>query len=361
VKMTQCFDARLDFPVKKAGASLKALIVIRKKSYAAEVHEYPRGEAAGDGGWFARVSADLPFYLKWKEDFEVQTEARLPLGRGVVLHPESEDPKKLKSAKRLPMLELLSGDEKDMLLALAEEKGFEGLREKDALALSNVEPEKLEAAARKLEEEGKARILVFSPLFILSQESFEFLGRRIVEFLAQFHEKHSDARGVAADKIAKRFDLPETVLQLALKHLLKAGEVQVLDDIVALASFKVPLSPQEEDILIEMEKMCFDGKFSTVSLDDIRRKFQISTTRLQTLLSLLTERKKIVQGKDGFYIHSRWLDEIVNELRESRKKELSVADFKTMTGLSRKFAIPLLELLDEMGVTKRRGPGREIL
>jgi hypothetical protein len=112
VKMTQCFDARLDFPVKKAGAFLRALIVIRKKSYAAEVHEYPRGEAAGDGGWFARVSADLPFYLKWKEDFEVQTEARLPLGRGVVLHPESEDPKKLKSAKRIPMLELLSGDER---------------------------------------------------------------------------------------------------------------------------------------------------------------------------------------------------------------------------------------------------------
>jgi len=361
VKMMQCFDARLDFPVRKAGASIKAQVVIRRKSYAAEVFEYSRGEAAGESGWFARVSAGLPFFLKWKEGFEVRSEAGLPLGRGVVLHPESEDPKKLKSAKRIPMLERLSGDEKDMLLVLAEEKGFEGLREKEALEFSSVEPEKLEDAARKLEEEGKARILVFSPLFILSQESFEFLCRRIVEFLAQFHEKHSDARGVAVDKIAKRFKLAETVLQLALKHLLKAGEVQVLDDIVALASFKVPLSPQEEDILIEMEKMCFEGKFSAFTPEDIRQKFQISTTRLQTLLSLLTERKKIVQGKDGFYIHRRWLDEIVKRLRESRKKELSVADFKEMTGLSRKFAIPLLELLDEMGVTKRRGPGREIL
>ena len=361
MNMLQCFDARLDFPVKKAGASLKALIIIRKKSYAAEIHEFPRGEAAGEGGWFARVSAGLPFYLKWKEDFEVQTEARLPLGRGVVLRPESEDPKKQKSAKRIPMLERLSGDEKDMLLALAEEKGFEGLREKDVLALSNVEPEKLEAAARKLEEEGKARILVFSPLLILSQESFEFLCRRIVEFLAQFHEKHPNARGVTVDKIAKRFELSETILQLALKHLLKAGEVQVLDDIIALASFKLPISPQDEEILIEMEKMCFDGKFSAITSDEIRSRFQISTTRLQILLSLLTERKKIVQGKDGFYIHSRWLDEIVKKLREPRKKELSVADFKAMTGLSRKFAIPLLELLDEMGVTKRRGPGREIL
>jgi len=361
VKTRKNFDARLDFPVRKAATPLKARIVIRKKSYAAEVHDYPRGEAAGGGGWFARVSADLPFDPKWKEDFEVQSETRQPLGRGMVLHQESEDPRKLAAAKRIPKLELLSGDEKDMLLALADEKGFKGLRETDVLAFSKVEPERLEAAAQKLEEEGKARILAFSPLYILSQESFEFLCRRIVEFLAQFHEKHSDARGVEANRIGKRFDLSATVLQLALKHLLKAGEVQVLDDLVALASFKAPLLPQEEDILIDMEKMCYDGKFSRVALDDIRRKFHISISRLQTLLSLLTERKKIVQGKDGFYIHSRWLDEIVNDLRGSGKKELSVADFKAMTGLSRKFAIPLLELLDEMGVTKRRGPGREIL
>lgn len=361
MKTRKNFDARLDFPVRKAATSLKARIVIRKRGYAADVHEYPRREAPREGGWFARVSADLPFDPKWKEDFEVQNEARQPVGRGVVLHPESEDPRKLAAAKRIPKLELLSGNEKDMLLALTDEKSFEGLRERDVLALSNVEPERLEAAARKLEEEGKARILAFSPLYILSQESLEFLCRRIVEFLAQFHEKHQDARGVEADRIAKRFDLSATVLQLALKHLFKAGEVQVLDDIVALASFKVPLSPQEEGILIDMEKMCFDGKFSRVALDDIRRKFHISMSRLQTLLSLLTERKKVVQGKDGFYIHSCWLDEIVKELRGSGKRELSVADFKAMTGLSRKFAIPLLELLDEMGVTKRRGPGREIL
>jgi len=359
--MTQRFDARLDFPVKKAATSLKVLIVIRKKSYAAEIHEYPRGERSGEGAWFVRVSAGLPFDLKWKEHFEVQTEAHLPLGRGVVLHPESGDLKKLRSAKRIPILELLSGDEKDMLLGLAREKGFEGLRETDVLGISNVEPERLEEAARKLEEEGKARILTFTPLFILSQESFEFLCLRILEFLAQFHEKHSDARGVQVDRIAKRFDLSEIVLQLALKHLLKIGEIQVLDDIIALANFNVPLSPQEEHVLIEMETMCFDGKFSTFTLDDIRQKFQISTTRLQTLLSLLTERKKIVQGKDGFYIHSHWLDEIVKKVKDLGKKELSVADFKMMTGLSRKFAIPLLELLDEMGVTKRRGPGREIL
>ncbi len=358
--MTQSFDVSLDVPSKRAGAGRKALFVFRRKIYPAEYREYP-AESAAPNRRYARATASLPFYLKWKEPFEVLDESRAPLGRGVVLHPASEDPKKLKMPKRLAGLRLLAGDAKDMVLAMAEAKGFQGLREKEIVDFSGLEPGDLETPARLLEEEGKARILAFSPLFLLSQESFDFLCGRILEFLGQFHAKHPESRGVAVDKIAKRFDLAETVSQLALKHLLKTGAAQVLDNVVALAGFKVPLSTAEEGILEEMEKMCYEGKFSTTSLEDVRTRFYLSPARLQTLLGMLAEKKKIVQGKDGFYIHSSWLDEVVRRVRAFGKRDLSVADFKEMIGLSRKFAIPLLELLDEMGVTKRSGPGRVIL
>ena len=79
------------------------------------------------------------------------------------------------------------------------------------------------------------------------------------------------------------------------------------------------------------------------------------------MLDILIGREKIVRGKEGFYLQSRWLDEIVGKVRSLGKKDLTVADFKAMTGLSRKFAIPLLELLDEMGVTRRKGSSSEIL
>jgi selenocysteine-specific elongation factor len=358
--MMQCFDVSLDYPSRKARTALKVVLVVQKKNYPAEIRDYPPGEELS-GKRFARACAALPFFLKWKDPVEVWTEDRELLGKGFVLDPVSEDPKKMKSAKRLPLLELLSGDVPDMLLAFAEEKGFQGVREREILERTRLDASGLETAARKLEEGGKARILSFSPLHVVSQGCLEYLCRRIDEFITQFHEKHPEARGVASEKIIERFDLGETVFQLALKLLLKSGRIQILDDIVALATFKVPLTSQEEGILQEMEQMCFDGKFSTVTLEDVRQRFQISMQRLQTLLSLLAERKKIVQGKEGFYIHSRWLDEMIRLVRHSGKRELSVADFKAITGLTRKYAIPLLELLDEMGVTRRRGPGREIL
>ena len=358
--MTQVFDVSLDVPSKKAGTLREALFVFRNKIYSAEVREYPADPSAPRRR-YARATAGLPFHLKWQEPFEVLDGTRAPLGRGVVLHPVSEDPKKLRTAKRLDRLDLLAGGPKDMILGLAEAKGFEGLREKEIQDFAGLGPDDMETATRLLEEEGKVRILAFSPLFLLSQESFEFLNGRILEFVGQFHAKHPESRGVPVEKIAKRFELPEIVGQLAVKHLLKSGAIQVLDGIVALADFKVPLSKTEEDTLAEMEKMCYEGRFSAVTLEDVRARFFLSPSRLQTLLGMLAEKKRIVQGKDGFYIHATWLDEIVRKLRERGKTDLSVADFKEMTGLSRKFAIPLLELLDEMGVTKRSGPGRLVL
>ena len=359
--MTQVFDVVPGRPVEEGRDVPEALFVIRKKAYPAEFREYAaEAAAAASGRRYARATANLPFFLKWKEPFEVRTRRARRSAGGSCSTPFPRTRRSSGRPKGSPASSSSPADE-GHAPRLAEEKGFQGLREKEILDFAGLEPDELETAARLLEEEGKARILGFSPLFLLSQESFDFLCRRILEFVGQFHDKHPESRGVDVEKIAKSFELPEIVGQLALKHLLKSGAIQVLDDIVALADFKVPLSTAEEDILAEIEKMCYEGKFSAISLEDVRARFYLSPPRLQTLLGMLAERKKIVQGKDGFYIHSTWLDEIVRKLRERGKRDLSVADFKEMTGLSRKFAIPLLELLDEMGVTKRSGPGRIVL
>jgi len=151
------------------------------------------------------------------------------------------------------------------------------------------------------------------------------------------------------------------ILTLALKHLLKTGEVRDLGGELSLAGFKRAITAREENILRELEEMCFKGEFHSVSSKDLQKRFRLSSKGLQQLISLLIDRKKVVQGKDGFILHSRWLDEVILKIRNYGKQELTVSDFKKMTGLTRKYAIPLLELLDQMGVTRRRGSSREIL
>ncbi len=358
---TSCFDAVLDFSPDKKAETSKALLTVRKTRTSASVYFYKTGRKGANIS-FVRVQPAQPLSLKWKDRFTIRESGKPGSERkGLVLNPFSMKASGKKIKKRLKFLSELLGNEKEMLLSLAEERGVKGLKQKEMLEFSGLRGWALLKLSQELEAEGKARILSFSPLFLLARSSLDFLSQRVLVFLAQCHKRQPGQSGVPFDKIKKRFDLDPRILSLVLKHLLRVEKIKEAEDTYSLSEFKILLSPEDVSILSELEEMCFKGEFQSVSLEDLRRRFHLTLPRLNKLLSLLIERKKIVQGKDGFFLHSRWLDEVVKRIKSSGKAELRVSDFKKMTGLSRKYAIPLLELLDQMGVTRRKGPLREIL
>jgi selenocysteine-specific elongation factor len=300
--------------------------------------------------------------LKWKNTFAVlDTQKRERIGRGTVLNPSLEEEARKSKEVDWDFLLALSGDEMDMLDALCRKRGTSGLHEREILEFCDLDAERLLYWGEKMEEEGKVKILSFSPLHLISRESFDHLGEKILAYLDQFHEKQPAQKGVLLEKVKTRFGISEKVLHLAVKTLEKAGKAQQAGPRLMLPSHEMALSVQEEKILQKLEEMCYRGEFQSVSLEEIRRQFRLSRERLEKLLSLLTERKKVIQGPEGLFIHSVWLDDIIGRVRAMGKKEMTVAEFKELSGLSRKYAIPLLELLDQMGVTRRHGAVREIL
>ena len=356
---TPAFDAVLDFPLAEPGPDFRAEAVFLGGSLAVRITGYavPGRKAAP----FVRVLPAGPVEVKWGDPFEVRASGGGLIGRGTCLYPGSPPADELKPSRRKILLQRFALGEKEMVLGLAEAGGLKGLRAEDVAAFSRLPRHRVEALVRALEVEGRVRILAFSPLFLVSQDSLDFLRGRILAFLARYHKTHPGQRGAPVERIEKRFEAPRPVLVLALRLLGKEGQALEEGGVVRLPDFRIPLSAADEEILAALEGMVLSGELGSVTLDDVRARFKLTEGKLQTLLAALTERKKIVEGPDGFILHSRWLDEIVRRVRTSGKKELTVADFKGMTGLSRKYSIPLLELLDSMGVTKRRGSVRDIL
>jgi selenocysteine-specific elongation factor len=83
---------------------------------------------------------------------------------------------------------------------------------------------------------------------------------------------------------------------------------------------------------------------------------------MRRLMTLLLRDKILVKiGMDGLYIHERALETLRGRIRELRGQTLDVARFKQMTGLSRKYAIPLLEYLDHQRITRKDGDLRLVL
>jgi selenocysteine-specific elongation factor len=353
---TTSFDASFDLPAGSPGAAVRAGVVLHGRLIPAVITGYKIPATAA--AW-ALVTTAEPVDARWRDGFDVLSEEGQVLGHGSILLPSP--PPNLRPARRRELLERLSREEAEMVLVLAELRGIHGLRAADVSDFSRLEPARVEELARGLEAEAKIRILSFSPLSFVLQESLDFLRRRVAAYLAQYQKKHPAQRSVPFEKIENRFDVAPNVLRLALRTLAKEGRVSLGSATAELVGYLAPLSAEDEKILGEMESLFLEGEFGQVSLGGLRRRFHMSPGRLQRLLTVLMERKKIVEGRDGFILHSRWLEGVIEKLRASGRRELTVADFKAMTGLTRKYAIPLLELLDEMGVTRRKGAVRDIL
>ena len=358
---TSVFDAVVDIVLPKKARAHDVTFVLKKEKVPGSFFFYET-VIPGLKDPFISVSLSKPVTVKWSYSFDVLSPgSEKVLGSGKVLYPADQKPMGKDAKKRVNLFPQLRGDKIEMLAVLARDKGIMGLREKEILEFAPFTRKTLLPLCQKLEAEGQIRILSFSPLFLLSQTSFEFLKEKITLFIRRYHETHPDEPGVMNNEVKQKFDLPDRIWFLALKHLIREKQIKEVENRLSVMDFELALTSEEEGLVDRLEKMCLEGKLNSVPMEAFQRRFNLSARRLQNLLSLLTERRKIVQGEDGFILHSQWLEELVAKIRNLKGKELSVGQFKEMTGLSRKYAIPLLELLDQMKVTRRRGPTREIL
>jgi len=257
--------------------------------------------------------------------------------------------------KRLP-----AGDG-PKIVAVAKAFGLQGLGEKDLAGIFPPDFKGFDDLARALEADGRIRILSFHPLRLVAREAVDYFEGKFTAYLSKFHSSHIKERGVALPKIQERFEIPRQILLLCLKTLVHEGKLREDNGFYALPDFVRELPEREEIILRKIEAECFAGNPRSVSPAEVCDKLKLNPETRDQLLDILVERKRIIVGTDGYYLHRPWLDQVIVKIRARGRRDLSIAEFKEMTGLSRKYAIPLLELLDEMGVTRRKGSLRELV
>ncbi len=361
MKIRRAFEGAVDFDPRAEGTKpCRVLLDAGGRRGRATVEDLgPDG--GGAGGRFARFEAELEAPPKWGDAFEVLSPGGVRLGAGIILHPEPPEMKRSQLERRLDLLRRLKGDAESMLLAFAGEKGVHGLRGEEVESRTRLGPSEIEVSARRLEEAGLVRILSFEPFFLVARVSLDYLEARILEFVGRYHERLPGRAGAPLEEVRKRFGVSSPVLRLAASGLVRSGRLRLEDGVARLPGFRIPLTPEDESVLSDLERLAYAGEFYTRGLEETRKKFRLTASRLETLMTVLAERRKIIRGKDGFYLSAQWLDEVVAKVRAHPGPELTVADFKALTGLSRKFSIPLLELLDEMGVTRRVGPSRVVV
>jgi selenocysteine-specific elongation factor len=125
----------------------------------------------------------------------------------------------------------------------------------------------------------------------------------------------------------------------------------------------VRLSPQEESVREALLRTAHQAGLSGLELPQAVQAGRLETGVAERVAKLLLAEGRLQRIGDGLLLHRDHLDALKGEVRRRwpAGSRLDVAGFKELTGLSRKFVIPLLEYLDRERVTRRSGPDRVVL
>ena len=225
---------------------------------------------------------------------------------------------------------------------------------------------------RTLASTNRLALLGQPPELFVHQGHLQELARRVIEQLEKFHTQNPLVAGLPKEDLRSRIDtrssphpaLPSSLLFNALLQTLAAqGKVDVQGETVRLAGRRIQLTP-EEQVAKDQISAAFERRGLAVpSAPEVLAKLRIDRPRAEKLLQILLKEKVLLKVTEDLIFHRSALQQLKELLvrRKTQSNRINVAVFKEITGLSRKYAIPLLEYLDRERVTRREGDERIIL
>jgi selenocysteine-specific elongation factor len=200
---------------------------------------------------------------------------------------------------------------------------------------------------------------------LIAPEILQRLKTAVLATLAAHHSAQPLSEGIPREELRmQQFRRGHAaVFDRALDDL--AAEARIaLRDRVALASHRVALSPDEERAREAIEAAYASGGLTPPDAAALAEVIGASTAMIDRVLKLL-QRQKVLVRVDALLFHDAALKQLKSEIAAMKTTEglanIDVAAFKTRFGVTRKFAIPLLEYLDRERVTRRTGETRVVL
>src|SRR5215471_16192808 len=280
---------------------------------------------AGDSA-FAQIRLEEPTFALPGDRFIIrQYSPMITIGGGEILdgQPEKHRPSDDHAVTRLKTFK--SGGPDEAILALAEDAGLSGIELPKLAARRGISPARVRDRLLALAKSGRLHILVDNPMTIVSATAFKGAVQAAATGVKRFHETHPLVQGISREEL------------------------------------KVRTSAEASNLVFQavLDRLVADKKIS-VALDVIH---EFDRTTARKIVQLMLKENALVKISEDMVIDRGSLDKLIANVKalKSKNPKLGVSEFKDLTGVTRKYAIPLLEYLDRQRVTRRVGDERTIL
>ena len=259
-------------------------------------------------------------------------------------------------------LERIRRVEGDPVPVMIEGAGAQGLPVSALVTRAGVDPADVDGSIEELRRTHQA---VRAGAVLVTPAVVQRVSDAMVATLTEHHREQPLAGGIPREDLRERVIArgSAAVFDHVLEHLERAGTVSVRDR-VALATHRVELSPEEDRARAAIEEAFRSGGLKPPELSAIALAAGVPAAVADRVVKLL-QRQHVLVRVDTILFHDEALKQLKAEVaalkRGEKSARIDVATFKERFGVTRKFAIPLLEYLDRERVTRRMGDARVIL
>lgn len=261
-----------------------------------------------------------------------------------------------------------AGDDAQIVGLLVDAGGRSGQAFSDLQARTALRRDVLADALLKAIDTGK---IVDAGGVYIARGEFERLIGAVETAVESFHDREPLAKGITREALRELVFafLPPEVFQTVVTRLEAAGRVVLENETVRLASYRPTLSSADAEVGTRLLAIYSVARLAVPKLEDALAQ-AIAGTRTdrgeaRKIFQLFLDSREIVKVTDEFYFAREVIDELASRLRQyaaaSADRLIDVPAFKELAGISRKYAIPLLEYFDRERVTRRAGDRRLIL
>ncbi len=325
------------------------------------------GEIPPGGRDFVQLRLESPTASRLGDRFILRSYSpQITIAGGSVLDPlasklrRSEFPSARETLTRLSKSDSTSSE---VIESYVDDSGKYGMPLNDVLARVGWRKAVLENAVSNAVEGGS--IVKTGDRLIFATNFTELKHRRIAQLEAH-HKKDPLSKGLSRESL-RGSHMPADLFEGLIAALKGENKVDTSGDTISIAAKKASLSPVDEQIRTRMMKRLADSGLQVPKTDELLAEAVAGTrsspAHAKKILFLLFDSGDAVKISEEFVFARTVIDDLVQKLRghaDRGDRTIDVPKFKDIAGVSRKYAIPLLEYFDREKVTLRTGDKRVI-
>lgn len=284
------------------------------------------------------------------------------IGGGVIIDPLPRKHKRYAEKVNREFGWLYEGSDAERIAAIIERAGIGGIDVPHLTVRTGIHQEIIRKTLRVMNAEKRAVHMDFDEPRVVAFNIYQHFQKKILSEIRLYHEKFSLKEGILKEELRNTMGpfINSKLFNMAVRDLEKGGQLVVDREIVRMSGHRVNLKGELETLRSGISDLYIRAGLAPPSVREVMAMFPDQKKGTENVLAVMLKEGSLIKINEELYFHR----EALHQLRESYKNLLlkagkaTPASFKELTGLTRKFIIPLMEYFDMSKLTIRAGDHR---